>query len=96
MLSGGGGGGGRGGNRLGSGRLPFAPRLPTPLNLGNQKRSKSVSPMHQAGRLSPFSQTVHSNSWTTFFSEESAVALEPLLPQICIHKLAECVERYLL
>jgi anaphase-promoting complex subunit 1 len=49
--------------------------------------------MHQAGRLSPFSQTVHSNSWTTFFSEESAVALEPLLPQICIHKLAECVER---
>ncbi|CAI8050482.1 Anaphase-promoting complex subunit 1 [Geodia barretti] len=93
MFSGGGGGGGRGGNRLGSGRSPFAPRLPTPLNLGNQKRSKSVSPMHQAGRLSPFSQTVHSNSWTTFFSEESAVALEPLLPQICIHKLAECVER---
>ena len=69
-------------------------RVPTPLNLGSQKRSKSVSPSHHVGRLSPFSQTIHSHSWSTFFSEESAVSLETLLPQICVHKIAECVGRY--
>ena len=99
LFSGGGEGGrgrGAGANRLGSGRSPFVARVPTPLNLGSQKRSKSVSPSHHVGRLSPFSQTIHSHSWSTFFSEESAVSLEPMLPQICVHKFIECLERLIL
>ena len=93
LSGGGGGGGGRGATKLGSGRSPFVPRLPTPLTLASQKRSKSVSPPHRAGRLSPFSQTVNTNSWSTVFSEESAVSLDQLLPQIAMHKLLEVPEK---
>ena len=78
-----------GATKLGSGRSPLV-RWPTPLNPTLQKRSKSVSPSHGVGRLSPFSQTVQSRSWTTLFSEDSAaVSLEPLLPQMCMQKLLE-------
>lgn len=95
-LSGGGGvGGGRGagsGNvKLGSGRSPFLARLQTPLV--SQKRSKSLSPSHHAGRLSPFSQTINSNTWSTFFSDESALPLDPLLPQVCLQKMLDIPQR---
>ena len=86
----GGGGGGRGSVKHGSGRSPFVRRLQTPLSIASQKRSKSVSPL---GRLSPFSQTIHSNTWSTVYSEESAMSLEPLLPQICMHLIFETEER---
>ena len=53
-----------------------------------QKRSKSLSPPILA-RLSPFSQTVNSRSWSTFYSEELSFGhmFEPLVPQICIHHI---------
>lgn len=53
-----------------------------------QKCSKSLSPPTMA-RMSPFSQTVDSRSWSTFYSEELSFGLnfEPLLPQLCLHPL---------
>lgn len=87
-------GGGRAGPfKIGSGRSPFVARLrsPQPLTVTTQKRSKSVSPP-LLGRISPFTQTVYSNSWSTFYSEESAVSLDPLLPQLCLVRLFEVNE----
>ena len=85
-------GGGKGSSgplKLGSGRSPYIARLQSPLTVTSQKRSKSVSPP-LLGRISPFSQTVHTNSWSTFFSaEESAALLDPLLPQLCLHRQCE-------
>ena len=90
-ISGGGGRGIGGSIKHGSGRSPFVTRLQTPRNVPTQKISKSVSPT--LGRLSPFYQTIHSNSWSTLFSEESAFTLEPLLPEICLQKLFEVEQR---
>ena len=86
------GGGGRAGLcKLGSGQSPFISRLQPPVTF--QKMSKSMSPP-LLGRISPFSQTVYSNSWSTFYSEESAMTLEPLLPQLCMSLVGEIKERW--
>lgn len=39
--------------------------------------------------MSPFSQTVDSRSWSTFYSEEMSfgTSFEPLVPQLCLHHL---------
>lgn len=50
-----------------------------------QRCPKSLSPPHLA-RISPFSQTVNSQSWSTFYSEESlGQCYEALVPQKCLH-----------
>lgn len=50
-----------------------------------QRSSKSLSPPHLA-RISPFSQTVNSQSWSTFYSEESlGQCYEALVPQRCLN-----------
>jgi hypothetical protein len=85
------GGRGAGPGAVKIGRSPFLAKFQSPMV--SQKRSKSLSPSHHAGRLSPFSQTISSSTWSTFFSEESAVSLEPLLPQICLHKVLDIPER---
>ena len=52
------------------------------------KKAKSLSPPVQHARISPFTQTVNSRSWSTFFSEDTlGEQLEPLLPQTCLHLL---------
>jgi hypothetical protein len=40
-------------------------------------------------RMSPFSQTVDSRSWSTFYSEELSfgITFQPLVPQHCLHLL---------
>ncbi|KAL5463582.1 hypothetical protein EMCRGX_G032493 [Ephydatia muelleri] len=72
--------------KVGSGRSPFVGRVPTPQSGGPRMRSsKSLSPPHLA-RISPFSQTVNSQSWSTFYSEESlGQCYEALVPQRCLH-----------
>ena len=82
-------GGGGSGVKVGSGRSPFISRLQTPQSqmIQLQKRSKSLSPPLLA-RISPFSQTINSRSWSTFYSEESfGDSFEPLIPQICLRLL---------
>ena len=75
----------------GTGRSPFIQRLQTPTSEANKylkKCSKSFSPPVVA-RMSPFSQTIDSRSWSTFYSEEMSfgTSFEPILPQVCIHFL---------
>ena len=66
--------------------LPLLPSF-LPLPSLPQKRSKSLSPQLLA-RISPFSQTINSRSWSTFYSEESfGDNFEPLVPQVCLRQL---------
>lgn len=53
-----------------------------------QKCSKSLSPTSMS-RMSPFSQTVDSRSWSTLYSDEMSYSnkFEPLYPQLCLHSL---------
>lgn len=74
------------------GNNPFISRLQSPI-VAKKVRSKSASPP-LLGRLSPFTQMVNSNSWSTYYSEESiGNEVEPLLPKLCIHRLWEGDER---
>ena len=76
-------------HRVGSGRSPFFSRLQSPV-IQNKIRSKSVSPP-MLNCMSPYSQIVNSNSWSTLY-EESATGhlnVDPLVPQLLLQQLWE-------
>ena len=52
------------------------------------KHAKSLSPQLHYARISPYSQTMNSHSWSTFYNEDSITEpFEFLLPQVCIHQV---------
>lgn len=77
------GGGKTGSIKVGSGRSPFFSRLQSPI-VTNKLRSKSVSPQ-MVTRMSPYSQIVNSNTWSTLYATAS-LNVEPLIPQLLLQQ----------
>ena len=48
-------------------------------------KAKSLSPQVHYARISPYSQTVDSRSWSTFYSEATLSENFDLLPHLCLH-----------